>query len=124
MLNYLTEQQVLAIHSDQIKRYGGSDGIIDRKRIDAALARARIDYYPDIIAKASALWESLSQNHPFVDGNKRTAFASMHLFLKVNGVQITSDQQSTIRFVLGLYNKNQFKREALEDWLRKNTREG
>jgi len=69
---YLTVAEVLAIHDDQIERYGGSPGVRDMGQLEAALFRPQTGYYPDLIAEAAALWESLSQNHPFVDGNKRT----------------------------------------------------
>ena len=76
MRDYLTLGDVLAIHADQITTYGGAAGIRDPGQLDAALFRPQTGYYADIIAEAAALWESLSQNHPFVDGNKRTAFRS------------------------------------------------
>ena len=65
---YLTVAEVLAIHEDQIGRYGGSPGVRDPGQLEAALFRPQTGYYPDILAEAAALWESLSQNHPFVDG--------------------------------------------------------
>jgi death-on-curing protein len=76
MPDYLTIADVLAMHADQIERYGGADGIRDPGQLEAALFRPQTGYYPDLIAEAAAMWESLSQNHPFVDGNKRTAFAA------------------------------------------------
>ena len=78
---YLTVVEVLAIHEDQIERYGGSAGVRDPGQLEAALFRPQTGYYEDVIAEAAALWESLSQNHPFVDGNKRTAFAVTYTFL-------------------------------------------
>ena len=60
-----------------MEAFGGSHGIRDRVGLEAAVMRPQSGYYPDVIAEAAALWESLSQNHPFVDGNKRTAIASM-----------------------------------------------
>ena len=77
MSDYLTVADVLAIHADQIERYGGSHGLRDEGQLVAALFRPQTGYYADLIAEAAALWESQSQNHPFVDGNKRTAFAAV-----------------------------------------------
>lgn len=65
--------------------YGGSDGVRDLGAIEAALFRPQSGYYQDIIEEAAALMESLLINHPFVDGNKRTAFAICHVFLDING---------------------------------------
>jgi death-on-curing protein len=78
MRDYLTVAEVLAMHDDQIKRYGGHPGIRDPGLLEAALYRPQTGYYADLIEEATALWESLSQNHPFVDGNKRTAFAAAY----------------------------------------------
>lgn len=75
MNDYLTLAEVLAIHDDQIERYGGSAGVRDCGLLEAALFRPQTGYYADLIEEAAALWESLAQNHPFIDGNKRTAFA-------------------------------------------------
>ena len=97
--DHLTLGDVLAIHADQITTYGGAGGIRDPGQLDAALFRPQTGYYADIIAEAAALWESLSQNHPFVDGNKRTAFAAMFTFLSINGVDVTADADQAWAFV-------------------------
>ena len=76
MSTYLTVVEVLFIHADQIKRFGGSEGLREMGALESALFRPQSGYYKDVIEEAAAIWESLSQNHPFVDGNKRTAFAS------------------------------------------------
>lgn len=120
--DYLTVADVLAMHADQIATYGGSDGLRDPGQLEAALFRPQSRYYEDVIAEAAALWESLSQNHPFVDGNKRTAFASMYTFLAINGVEITADADGTWAFMSGLYETGGFRFDALETWLRANTR--
>jgi death on curing protein len=75
MTDYVTVVEALAIHADQIERYGGSPSVRDRGLLEGALVRPQTGYYSSLIEEAAALWESLSQNHPFVDGNKRTAFA-------------------------------------------------
>ena len=120
---YLTVAEVLAIHDDQLERYGGSPGIRDAGQLEAALFRPQTGYYTDLIAEAAALWESLSQNHAFVDGNKRTAFAVTFTFLAVNGVTITATEDATIRFLVPLYDRNAVEYDKLDKWLRKNTRE-
>lgn len=122
MTDYLTLVEVLAIHDDQIERYGGINGTRDQGQLEAALFRMQSGYYPDVIGEAAALWESLSQNHPFIDGNKRTAFACTYTFLAINGLQITADAAGTYAFLSVLYENGQFRFEALDQWLRTNTK--
>ena len=109
MTDYLTMTEVLAMHVDQIDRYGGSHGVRDRGLLEAALYRPQTGYYADLIEEAAALWESLSQNHAFIDGNKRTAFAATYTFLAINGVRITADASEAFAFVISLYETNQFR---------------
>ena len=85
---YLTTGEVLVMHSLLIRQYGGSDGVRDVGLLEAALFRPQTGYYSDIIEEAAALLESLAVNHPFVDGNKRVAFAVTDVFLKINGHKI------------------------------------
>ena len=115
MTDYLTVAEVLAMHADQIERYGGSPGVRDQGLLEAALYRPQTGYYADFIEEAAALWESLSQNHAFVDGNKRTAFASMYTFLAINGLRLTADAEETYVFVA---KASQFRFEKLVPWLR------
>jgi death-on-curing protein len=103
MTDYLTVVEVLAIHDDQIKRYGGTAGVRDFGLLEAALFRPRTGYYADLIEEAAALWESLSQNHPFVDGNKRTAFAVTYTFLVINRAILTATASEIEAFVMALY---------------------
>src|SRR6266699_7070956 len=95
--------EVLAIHADQIDRYGGSTGIRDPGLLESALARPQTGYYADLIEEAAALWESLSQNHPFVDGNKRVAVTVTAAFLRVNGYRLEFDDIEAFSFLIGLY---------------------
>lgn len=91
MRDYPTLHEVLAIHAEAIKAYGGSNGVRDPGAIEAALFRPQSGYYVDIIEEAAALMESLLINHPFVDGNKRVAFAICHVFLGINGYRLDAD---------------------------------
>lgn len=119
--DYIRVDDVLAIHADQIKRYGGTHGIRDPGLLEAALFRPQTGYYPSLIEEAAALWESLSQNHPFVDGNKRTAFAATYAFLLINGLRISATDEGTQSFVLGLYESQQLQFDHLRRWLLDNT---
>ena len=114
----LTVAEVLAMHADQIDRYGGSHGVRDHGLLEAALYRPQTGYYAGLIEEAAALWESLAQNHPFIDGDKRTAFAAAYTFLAINGTRLTADAQKTYAFVAALYEAGQFSFDKLVPWLR------
>ncbi len=118
---YLLLEDVLAFHDDQLARYGGADGIRDMGQLQAALFRPQTGYYQDLIEEAAALWESLSQNHPFVDGNKRTAFAVTDTFLLINGLEITAGPQETWTFLINLYETGTMNFDNIVVWLRSNT---
>ena len=120
--DYIRVDDVIAIHADQIERYGGGHGLRDPGLLEAALFRPQTGYYPSLTDEAAALWESLSQNHPFVDGNKRTAFAATYVFLLINGLRITASDEDAQDFVLGLYEANQLNFETLRVWLLDNTK--
>ena len=91
MREYLTLEEVLVIHELSLQHYGGASGVRDLGAIEAALFRPQSGYYSDIIEEAAALTESLLINHPFVDGNKRTAFAVCYTFLEINGCSLDAD---------------------------------
>ena len=119
--DYIRVEDVLMIHTDQINRYGGSHGVRDPGSLEAALFRPQTGYYPSLVDEAAALWESLSQNHPFVDGNKRTAFAATYVFLAINGLRINATDEETQEFLLDLYETGQLQYEHLRQWLSTNT---
>lgn len=121
MTDYLTVVEVLAIHEDQADHYGGNHGVRDGGLLEAALFRPQSGYYADLIEEAAALWESLAQNRPFVDGNKRTAFAATYTFLVINGARITADADATYAFIEELYRASAFDFDHLTRWLRENT---
>src|ERR1700690_1081089 len=118
MTDYLTVAEVLAMHADHIHRYGGAHGIRGQGLLEAALYRPQTGYYKDLIEEAAALWESLAQNHAFLDGNKRTAFAATYTFLAINGTRLTANAQETYAFVAALYEAKQFSFDKLVPWLR------
>jgi len=118
MTDYLTVADVLAMHADLIRRYRGTEGVRDLGLLEAALYRPQTGYYADLIEQAAALWESLSQNHPLVDGNKRAAFAAMYSFLAINEARLNAGPGETWTFLAGLYEANEFRFEALVAWLR------
>ena len=120
--DHIRVDDILAIHADHIARYGGGEGIRDPGLLEAALFRPQTGYYPTLIDEAAALWESLSQNHPYVDGNKRTAFAATYVFLAINGLEITATDDEAQDFVLGLYATSSITFDNLRAWLGENTK--
>lgn len=118
MTLYPTTQDVIAVHARLIARFGGSLGIRDRGALESADARPQSEYYDDVIQQAAALWESLSQNHAFVDGNKRVAVTVTAAFLKVNGCALAFNDLEAYAFLIGLYETGRLKARELEAWLR------
>lgn len=118
MTFYPSLPDVLATHARLIELFGGAQGIRDRDALEAALGRPQSGYYRDVIEQAAALLESLSQNHPFVDGNKRTAITVTAGFLRINGFGLKFDDLEAYQFLMQLYESNQFRWERLEPWLR------
>lgn len=114
---YLTLDDVLWIHDEQIRLFGGAPGVRDEGLILSALLRPQTGYYADLIEEAAALWESLAMNHGFVDGNKRVAFASTVLFLEANGATPTGTEDKWIGFIYEHLEAGTFRKPALEDWL-------
>jgi death-on-curing protein len=122
MSDFLTKADIIAIHEEQIERFGGASGLRDEGALEAAIFRPQSGYYKDLIEEATALWESLSQNHAFVDGNKRTAFDSLDTFLVINNARLTASPEQAIEFVMGLYDTNTFRFEHLVAWLRQHVK--
>ena len=120
--DYLLVEDVLAIHSDLIERFGGTQGVRDPGLLEAALFRPQTGYYSSLLDEAAALWESLSQNHPFIDGNKRVAFASTYVFLAINDVEITASDEVATREIMALYEDGEIEFSNLRAWLEKNTK--
>ncbi len=118
---YLDMEDVLILHRTQLERFGGAPGVRDAGLIEAALARPQSGYYGDLIEEAAALWESLTMNHGFIDGNKRVGFAATYVFLRINGLIIQASVESTLQFVIGALETGGFEKNALDAWLREHT---
>jgi death on curing protein len=118
---YPTVEETLAVHTRLISKFGGSDGIRDRGALESALAKPQSGYYADLIQEAAALWESLSQNHPFVDGNKRVAITMTAAFLRVNGYRLEFDDVEAYGFLIELYESGRMRFDELDRWLRQHT---
>jgi death-on-curing protein len=114
---YLTVADVLGMHLVLLQRYGGALGVRDPGALEAALFRPQTDYYNDNVAEASALLESLKINHPFVDGNKRIAFASADVFLRINGWQLQRDPMGVFEETIEMFETRTFDMAHIEPWL-------
>lgn len=121
-MRYLTLSEMLEIHSRVMQQSGGIVGIRDLGALESAVAQPRMTFcgkelYPTIVEKAAALGFSLIQNHPFLNGNKRTAHAAMETFLVLNGYEIraTVDEQEKIILQVA---SGEIGLDAFTDWLR------
>lgn len=107
---YLTLEQILVIHEDQIERYGGTSGIHDLSLLESAVYRPQTtfsgkDLYTTHFEKAAALMHSLIMNHPFIDGNKRTGAVSMLVYLKCNNINTQISNKELVKTVLLIENE-------------------
>lgn len=117
MKEYVTTADALFFHKLLIERYGGAPGLRDAGALEAALHRPQTGYYDTIAHEAAALLESLVTNHPFVDGNKRVAFAVADVFLRINGYSITADSKAIYDHMMLLFENHAFDMEHLVPWL-------
>jgi len=114
---YLSLQETLELHEQLILRFGGSAGVRDMGLLESALIRPQTGYYETLSMQAAAMFQSLCQNHCFVDGNKRVAFAATAIFLRMNGYRLSVKADDGETF---LVNQLIQKRIAIEDiatWL-------
>jgi len=126
IIAYLSVTQVLALHTDQLRRYGGAAGVRDRGSLQAAVARPAMtfggeDLYGDLAAKAAALMHSLALNHPLVDGNKRVAAHAALLFVTLNGEEFTALPDEVVETTLAVAS-GRLTVEALAIWFRQRLR--
>lgn len=123
MTHFLTPEQVLFIHSRLIDETGGAHAVRDLGMLLSALGRPQAtfqgkDLYPDLFSKSAALMDSLVRNHPFVDGNKRTAITSSSLFLLVNGYRLEVENNELVRFSVACA-QSQLSLEEIAAWFKK-----
>ena len=118
---YLAIDDVLWIHEEQLREYGGAPGVRDAGFVEAALLRPQTGYYSDLVEEASALWESLAMNHGFIDGNKRVGFACTIIFLQANGIEPSGSEQEWIDFIYSNLEAGTFRKDVIDAWLRAHT---
>ena len=116
--DYLTVADILGMHAALMQRYGGAHGLRDPGALESALFRPQTGYYKDAIAEAAALMESLAINHPFVDGNKRIAFAAADIFLRINGWRLRRPPGQIYSEMIRMLETGRFDLAHIEPWLR------
>ena len=119
MTVYPTALEVMVIHAALLERYGGREGLRDAGALEAALFRPQSGYYDDLVWEAASLFESLAMSHPFVDGNKRVAFACVDVFLRVNAMRIRARPDAVHKWMSGHLDGGTFTLANMEPWLRK-----
>lgn len=119
MSRFLSVAEVAQINAELIRQFGGAHGLRDLAALQSAVARPQTGYYRDLIEEAAALFESLSQNHPFLDGNKRTAITATGVFLALNGYQLVFGDEETFQWLNNLYETHRLNKSEVESWLRR-----
>lgn len=119
---YPTLEEALYLHDILIQRFGGAQGVLDKGSLESALARPRSGYYRSLTEQAAALMQSLAMNHPFVDGNKRVAFALTAIFLKLNGLSLKVDAKSGVYFVEVTLIKERAPLDVITSWIEQQTK--
>jgi death on curing protein len=115
-------QEALAIHNILIERFGGAKGVRDNAGLESAINRPYQTFdgkelYPDPVDKAAAIFESIISNHPFIDGNKRTAYILMRLLLKEGTLDIVATEEEKFEFVIQCAQGTKTFHE-IKDWIK------
>lgn len=121
---WLSKAIILAVHDEQLAEHGGGTGVRDDGLLDSALARPQnrlaYDAAADLATLAAAYAFGIARNHPFIDGNKRTAFVAAELFLNLNGMTLSASDEACVLTMLRLA-AGEIEEDAFAAWLRANT---
>ncbi len=122
----ISKEEVEKLHKILIGNFGGAQGIRDVQGLESALARPyqtfdKAELYPSVLEKAASLIESILNNHPFVDGNKRTGYTLLRLFLINNGLDITATPEEKYEFVIAIAS-GQKRFDEILSWLERYTK--
>lgn len=114
---FLSLDEVLSLHEDQVRSYGGSHGVRDIGLLESALGNASATFggeflHQTLFEMAAAILFGICRNHPFVDGNKRTAVAAALVFLDMNGVDISVEEGAFYDLVIGVAERKITKAEV------------
>ena len=121
-VHFIPNEIVLTIHTDLLQRYGGEPGLRDRNLLESALAQPKITVggkfaHKTIFDKAAAYGFHVCMNHPFIDGNKRVAFALMDVFLQKNGWEIVAQEEEAYSIMMSLAS-SKLSKAQLSSWLK------
>lgn len=114
---YPSLDEALELHRILIARFGGTDGVRDLGLLESALSRPQTGYYDTLSLQAAALLQSLAMNHPFVDGNKRVAFALTAIFLRMNGLRLRVEAKDGESFLIKIVIKRRAELADIAMWL-------
>jgi len=122
MVEFLTLQDILDSHHEQIQSYGGTDGLRDKSLLESALAQPCAEFdgqylHKDLFEMAAAYLFHLVQNHPFIDGNKRIGLEAALIFLEINDYSLNVDDQQLIDLVLNTA-QGQIQKSQIADFFR------
>ena len=112
-----TLQETLELHAQLLRRFGGTSGVRDMGLLESALVRPQTGYYDTLSMQAAALLQSLCQNHCFVDGNKRVAFASTAIFLRMNGYRLVVSADDGESFLIEQVIQERLAIDGIASWL-------
>jgi len=105
-----------------VQEFGGPQGLRDQAALESAPLRPQLRYYNEISEGAAALTKSIAMNHPFVEGNKRTAFYTTDAFLRMNGRSIDWDNQEAYEFFMHSFDTHSFRFDRLHEWLKQHVK--
>lgn len=125
-LNWISLSEIFAVHEKLLALYGGGTGLREPGLLESALARPqtflRYEKDADVFEPASLYADSILNNHPFVDGNKRTGFLAAALFIEINGYHVGAKEEEVVMMTRGLADKS-VSREKYAKWLRETSRQ-
>src|SRR2546426_1186211 len=119
---YPTVAETIEAHSLLIEEFGGLHGIRDKGLLESAVLRPQNGYYGNLVEEASALMESLANNHAFIDGNKRVSFVMTDAMLRANGYFIDVEPFAAHKFITESMEKREFRFALIHDWLASHAR--
>jgi len=118
-LLYPTIEETLELHKRLINQFGGQHGVRDLGLLHSALNRPQSGYYSNLFLQAGALLQSLTQNHAFIDGNKRVAFALTAIFLRMNGFRLVVTPDNGEMFLIEKVIKEKAQLDTISTWIEK-----
>lgn len=122
VIHYLTEAEVIAVNEEMVAKFGGLHGVKDLHMLSLAVGRPQMsvafqDAYQTIFDKAAAMFHSIINNHPFLDGNKRTSLFSAILFLERNGWKVEFRRKEAVKFTRKAHNED-YTVQQISKWLK------